>query len=142
MNWKNKLAGVTNALRNAAESETAREIAARAKQTASTLAEKAKEGALDAAQSFVAANEDPSALKIQFLNARLSVVSPSNGFEIARPSEGTLVVSDGEHNGLIINAAAEPAYIVDTVGTVTQLNSNSYDLGAEDGINVVVIETR
>lgn len=141
MNWKNQLNKVTNALRDAAESETARSIAAKAKQTASTLAKKTKEGALDAAQSFVEANADPSSLRIHFLNARLSVVSPSNGLEIGHPSEATLVVSDGENNGLIINAAAEPAYVIDTIGTVTQLSGNTYDLGDEDGINVVVIET-
>ena len=129
------------ALRDAAESDTARGIAAKARQTASSLAEKAKEGAIDAAQSFVQANADPSAIKIQFLNASVSVVSPSTGFEVGHPSEGTIVVSDGEHNGLIINAAAEPAYVAETIGSVTQLNANTYDLGTEDGINVVVIET-
>ncbi len=141
MNWKEQLAKATNALRDAAESQMARNIAAKAKQTASTLAQKARAGALDAAQSFVEANADPAAFKVQFLNARLSVVSPSNGLEINHPSEGTIIVSDGEDNGLVINAAAETAYVAEMIGKVTRLNENTYDLGAEDGINVVVIET-
>ena len=140
MSWKAQLTKATNALRDATESDTARSIAAKARQAASTLAAKAKEGAMDAAQAIVEANSDPSAFKIQFLNARLSIVSPSNGLEVARPSENTLVISDGENNGLIINAAANPAYVADTIGKVTQLNGNTYDLGAEDGINVVVID--
>jgi hypothetical protein len=141
MNWKEKLAKATNALRDAAESETARNLAARAQQTAETLAKKAREGALDAAQTFVQANSDPGAIKIQFLNARLSVMSPSQGFEIAHPSEGTIVVSDGDNNGLIINAAAAEAYVSDTIGEVARLNENTYDLGPVDGVNVVVIDT-
>jgi hypothetical protein len=141
MNWKEKLAKATVALKDAAESETARNFAARARQTAESLAQRAREGALDAAQTFVQANSDPGAIKIQFLNARLSIMSPSLGFEIAHPSEGTIVISDGANNGLIINAAATDAYVADTIGQVTRLNENTYDLGPVDGVNVVVIET-
>jgi len=140
MDWKSQLRKATNAVREAAESETARNLAAKAQQNASELARRVKSEALDAAQAFVAANADPATLRIQFLNIKLSVVAPSNGLEIARPSEGTLVISDGEHNGLIINAAAKPAYVVETIGQVTALSSNTYDLGSEDGINVVVLE--
>jgi hypothetical protein len=48
------------------------------------------------------------------------------------------VVSDGQGNGLVINAAAEPAFVAETIGTVSQLSGNTYDLGPEDGINLVV----
>ncbi|MCB1714103.1 MAG: hypothetical protein KDK05_03110, partial [Candidatus Competibacteraceae bacterium] len=106
MNWKTKLNKATSVLREAAESETARKLAARARQTADGLTEKLKAGALDAAQTFVEANADPASLRVQFLNVRLSIVSPSQGIEIARPGEGMLIISDGENNGLIINAAA------------------------------------
>lgn len=140
MNWKTKLNKATSVLREAAESETARKLAARARQTADGLTEKLKAGALDAAQTFVEANADPASLRVQFLNARLSIVSPSQGIEIARPGEGMLIISDGENNGLIINAAAEPAYVSETIGKVSKLSANTYDLGAEDGVNVVVIE--
>lgn len=142
MNWKQRLmAQASEKLRDVAESETAKNFSARAKQTATTLAKRAQEGAIDAAQSFIEANSDPNALKLQFLNARLSVLAPSQGFEMAHPSAGTIVVSDGENNGLIINAGAKPAYVVDTIGNVTRLNQNTYDLGPEDGINVVVLDT-
>jgi hypothetical protein len=141
MNWKEKLAKATVALRDAAESETARNFATRARQTAETLAQRAREGALDAAQAFVQANADPNAIKIQFLNARLSVMSPSPGFEIAHPSEGAIVVSDGANNGLIIDAAAAQPFVSDTIGQVTRLSENTYDLGPVDGVNIVVIET-
>lgn len=140
MNWKTQLTKAINTLKDAADSETARNIATKARQTATTLAQKAKAGALDAAQSFVEANADPAAFKVQFLNVRLSIVSPSNGLEIAHPSEGVVVISDGDDNGLIINAAAKPAYVSEMIGEVTRLSGNTYDIGAEDGINVVVTE--
>ena len=140
MDWKSQLRKATNAVREAAESETARNLAAKAQRRASDLAQKVKSEALDAAQAFVEANADPATLRVQFLNVKISVVAPSNGLEIARPSEGTLVISDGENNGLIINAAAKPAYVVESIGRVSALSSNTYDLGPQDGINVVVLE--
>jgi len=85
MNWKTQLSKAVSALKDVAESDTARNLAAKAQKSASLLAQKAKSGALDAAQSFIEANSDPAALKVQFLNARLSILSPSNGIEIARP---------------------------------------------------------
>ena len=141
MDWKSRLRKATNAVREAAESETARKLAAKAQRTASELTKKVKSEALDAAQAFVEANADPATLRVQFLNIKLSVVAPSNGLEIARPSEGTLVISDGENNGLIVNAAAKPAYVVETIGRVSALSANTYDLGPEDGVNVVVLDT-
>ena len=140
MNWKVQLNKAIEAVKDAAESETARNMAATAKQATGRLVQKAKSGALDAAQSFVEANSDPAAFKCQFLNVQLSVMAPSNGLEISTPSEGTVVVSDGEENGLVINAAAKPPYVLKTVGIVTQLNANTFDLGPEDGINLVLIE--
>lgn len=77
---------------------------------------------------------------MNFLNAGVNVVSPSDGVEITRPNASTLVVADGEGNGLVINAAAEPAFVAETIGNVKQLSGNTYDLGPEDGINLIVIK--
>ncbi len=140
MNWKTQLDKAIDAVKDATESETARSMAAKAKQATGRLVEKARAGALDLAQAYVEANADPAAFKCQFLNARLSVLAPSNGLEISSPSEGTVVVSDGAQNGLVINAAAKPPYVLEMIGTVKQLNANTFDLGPEDGINVVLIE--
>jgi hypothetical protein len=140
MNWKVQLNKAIDAVKNAAEGETAQNMAAKAKQATSQLVQKAQSGALDAAQAFIEANTDPAAFKCQFLNVKLSVLAPSNGLEISTPSEGSVVITDGEENGLVINAAAKPPYVLEMIGTVTQLNANTYDLGSEDGINVVLIE--
>ena len=140
MTWKNQLNKAISALRDVAESEQAKDIAAKAKETATNLAQRAKEGALGAAETFVEANSDPSAMRFHFLNADLSIVSPADGIEITRPNAGTIIVDDGAGNGLVINAAAEKAYVAETIGTVKRLNDTTYDLGAEDAINVVVLK--
>ena len=140
MNWKDQLNKAVNAVREVAESDTARNLTARAKEKASELADKARSGALDAAQAFVQANADPNAFKVHYRSARVSIVAPTDGVEIARPNDSTLVISDGENNGLIITAASERAYVADTIGKVTRLNENTYDLGPQDGVNVVVLE--
>jgi hypothetical protein len=138
MNWKEQLDKAVETIRETATSENAREIAAKAKSAAMALIEKVKIGAVDAADTFVEANRDPSALSVRFLNVDLTIVSPAEGISITRPDAATLVVDDGSGNSLVINAAAEPAFVVDTIGAVTKLGDNTYDLGAEDGINVVV----
>jgi hypothetical protein len=140
MNWRDQLNKAIGALKEAAESDTVKNITAKARETARKLVQRTKEGALSAADAFVEANSDPSALKIRYLNADLSVVSPSDGIEITRPNAGTLVISDGVGNSLVINASADKAFVAETVGSVKQLNANTYDLGAEDGINVVVFK--
>jgi hypothetical protein len=138
MNWKEQLDKAVEAIRETATSENAREIAAKAKSAAMALVEKVKTGAVDAADTFVEANRDPSALSVRFLNVDLTILSPAEGISITRPDAATLVVDDGSANSLVINAAAEPAFVADTIGSVTKLGDNTYDLGAEDGINVVV----
>ena len=138
MAWQDQLEKAITAIKQAAESERARQISAKAKATATALGRKAKDGAVSAAETFVAANRDPSTLTVRFLNADLSVVSPSDGIAVTRPDAATLVVADGQENGLVINAAADPAYVAEIIGSVAQLSGNTFDLGAEDGINVVV----
>ncbi len=138
MNWKEQLDKAIASIKEAAESERAREIAAKAKSTASSLLEKVRTGTVGAAASFVEANRDPSSLEVHFLNAHLTILSPSEGIAVSRPDAATLVIADGEDNGLVINAATDPAFVAEQIGTVNQLSGNTFDLGAEDGVNVVV----
>ncbi|WP_058554927.1 hypothetical protein [Thiohalocapsa sp. ML1] len=138
MNWKEQLDKAIESVKQAADSEKAREIAAKAKSTASGLMDKVRSGAIGTATSFVEANRDPSSLQIHFLHAHLTILSPSEGIAITRPDAATLVISDGQENGLVINAAADPAFVVEQIGTVNQLSGNTFDLGAEDNVNVVV----
>src|SRR5512138_663938 len=129
MNWKEKLDEAIKAIKNVAESDMVKAVTSKAQETAVNLAQKVKAGALDAANAFVTANAEPSTVRIRYFNADISVVSPSDGIEIKRPNGGTLVISDGAGNGLVINASADKAHVAETVGTVTRLGANSYDLG-------------
>lgn len=138
MNWKEQLDKAIASVKDAADSERAREIASKAKSTASSLVEKARTGAVGAAASFVEANRDPSSLEVHFLNAHLTILAPSEGISVTRPDAATLVIADDRENGLVINAAADPAYVAEQIGSVNQVSGNTFDLGAEDGENVVV----
>jgi hypothetical protein len=138
MNWKEQLDKAVAAVKEAATSENARDIAGKAKAAAMGLVDKVKTGAVDAADAFVEANRDPSALSVRFLNADLTVLSPAEGISVTRPDAATLVVDDGSGNGLVINAGADPAFVAETIGTVAKLGDNTFDLGQEDGVNVVV----
>jgi hypothetical protein len=140
MNWKEKLDDAIKAIKNVAESDTVKAVTSKAQETAVNLAQKVKAGALGAADAFVTANAEPSTVRVRYFNADISIVSPSDGIEIKRPHGGTLVISDGAGNGLVINASADKAYIAETVGAVARLGTNSYDLGAEDGTNVIVLK--
>jgi hypothetical protein len=140
MSWKEQLDKAVASIKEVAASEQARDMAAKAKATAASLAQKVKEGAVGAADALVEANRDPSALTVRFLNANLTVVSPSEGIAVTRPDAATLVIADGQGNGLVVNAAANPAYVAELIGNVTRLSGNTFDLGAEDGINVVVTD--
>jgi len=138
MSWKEQLDKAVASIKEAASSDTARDLAAKAKATATVLARRVKEGAVSTADALVEANRDPSVLSVRFLNASLTVMSPSEGISVTRPNAATLVVEDGQGNGLVINAAADPAYVAETIGTVTRLSGDTFDLGPEDGINVVI----
>ncbi len=140
MSWKEHLDKAVSKVKTIAESEQVRNMVANARETSSKLATRAKEGALSTAQAFVEANTDPSSVRVHYLNAGFSIVSPSEGVQIAVPHAGTIVVSDGGGNSLVINASAEKAAVAETVGTVKQLSPNTYDLGAEDGVNIVVLK--
>ena len=138
MSWKEQLDKAVGAVREAATSDKAKEIATKAKEAATSLAERVRKGAVSAADAFIEANRDPSALELNFLNARFTVLSPADGISITRPEPASLVIADGDGNGLVINAAADPAFVVETIGSVAQLSGNTFDLGPEDGVNVVV----
>jgi hypothetical protein len=138
MSWKEQLDKAIATIRDAAESEKAREIAAKARASATTLARKARQGAVNAADAFVEANRDPSSMAVRFLNADLTVLSPSEGIAITRPDAATLVVADDQGNGLVINAATKPAFVAEMIGNVARLSGNTFDLGPEDGVNVVI----
>jgi len=138
MGWQEQLNKAIAAVREAADSETARDLAAKAKATATDLAGKVRGGAVDAADALVEANRDPSSLRVRFLNAELTVLSPSEGISITRPDAASLVVADGQGNGLVINAAVDPAFVAKMIGSVARLSGNTFDLGSEDGVNVVV----
>lgn len=138
MSFKEQIDKAVAAIKEAASSDKAQDVAARAKTTAIGLMDKVKSGALDAADAFVEANRDPSALSVRFMNLDLTILSPAAGISITRPDATTLVVDDGAGNGLVINAATDPAYVAETIGTVTRLNGTTFDLGAEDGVNLVV----
>jgi hypothetical protein len=140
MTWKEQLDKAVAMIKEAADSEQARSITSKAKATAKLLASKVKGGAMDAAEAFIEANSDPATVRVHFLNAAVDVVSPSDGLEITRPDANSLVVADGEGNGLVINAAADPAFVAQTIGNVKQLSSTTYDLGPEDGINLVILK--
>ena len=141
MNWKDKLDEAVKAIRNVAESDTVKNLVTKARDTAMQLGQKVRQGAVNAAEAFIEANADPSTLTIRYLNADCKIVSPSDDLEIKRPHGGTLVISDGAGNGLVVNASADIAYVAETVGTVTRLGANTYDLGAEDGVNVIVLKS-
>jgi hypothetical protein len=138
MSWKAQLEKAVAAIRDAAESDKARDLAVKAKSAALVLARKARNGAVGAANAFVEANRDPSSLQVRFLNVELTVMSPSEGISITKPDAATLVIADGQGNGLVINAATDPAFVAETIGSVSRLSGNTFDLGPEDGINVVV----
>ena len=138
MNWKEHLDKAVSAVKEAATSEKAQELAAKAKATAAMVVDKVKSGAVEAADALVEANRVPAAMRVHFLHADLSILPPGEGISITRPDAATLVVADGQGNGLVINAAADPAYVAEMIGSVARLNGNTFDLGTEDGVNVVV----
>jgi hypothetical protein len=140
MDWKEQINKATAALRTVAESETVKNLSAKARQTASDLTRAAKQGAASAADAVVKATSDPATLKLHYLNAEVSVVSPSDGLQITRPHAGALVISDQAGNGLVISLAPPKAQVSETVGVVKRLNDTTFDLGTEDGVNVIVIK--
>jgi hypothetical protein len=138
MSWQEQLDKAIAAIKDAAESEQARHFAAKAKTAATNLAQKVRQGAVSAADTFVEANRDPASMALRYINADVTILSPSEGISVTRPDAATLVVADGQGNGLVINAVTDPAYVAEMIGTVTRLSGNTFDLGEEDGINVVV----
>ena len=140
MDWKEQLNKAAAALQGVADSERVKGLTTKARQTASDLVKRARAGALSAADAYVEANSDPSALRLHYLNAEISIMSPSDGLQVTRPNAGAVVISDGAGNGLVISVGGEKAHVSETVGTVKLLGDATFDLGSEDGTNVVVLK--
>ncbi|MBF0471688.1 MAG: hypothetical protein HQL48_09985 [Gammaproteobacteria bacterium] len=140
MPWKDQIMGAVGRLKEVAESETVQKFTASARETASDLASKARSGVLTAADAFVAANSDPTALKMRFFNADVTVLSPSDGLTISRPNAASLTIHDEAGNGVVIDVASNPPFVSKTIGKVNQLSGNTYDIGEEDGIDLLVLK--
>jgi hypothetical protein len=140
MDWKEQLNKATAALKGVTESDRVKSLTVKAKQAAIELAQSAKQGAASAADAVARATSDPATMRLHYSTAEISVVSPSDGLQITRSHAGALVVSDQAGNGLVISLAAPKAEVTETVGVVKRLNDTTFDLGTEDGVNVVILK--
>jgi hypothetical protein len=140
MDWKEQLNKATAAIKGVAESEQVKSLTSKAKQAASELAAAARKGAASAADAVGKATSDPATVRLRYMNAEISVVSPSDGLQIGRPHAGALTIADGAGNGLVINLAPPKAQVSQTIGVVKKLDETTYDLGPDDGVNVVVFK--
>lgn len=140
MDWREQLNKAAAALQNVTDSERVKSITTKARQTASDLVQRAKQGALNAADAYVEANADPAAVRFHYLNADISILSPSDGLQITRPHAGALVINDGAGNGIVLNIGGDKVTLGQTVGVVKALSDMTFDLGTEDGVNVVVLK--
>lgn len=139
MDWKEQINKATAAIKNVAESEQVKNLTAKAKQAASDLAKAAKQGAHTAADAVLKATSDPTTVRYQYMKAEISVLSPSDGLQITRPHAGAMVISDQAGNGLVISLAPK-LEVTELVGVVKRLNETTYDVGTEDGVNVVILK--
>jgi hypothetical protein len=139
MDWKAQLDKATAAIKGVAESDKMKNLTAKAKDAASGIAAAAKKGAHAAADAVAKATSDPSTLRITYMGMEISIVSPSDGLQITRAHAGALTIADGAGNALVVNLESKPQ-AGETVGTVAKLDDTTYDLGAEDGVNVVVLK--
>jgi hypothetical protein len=67
-------------------------------------------------------------------------MSPSDGLQLTRANASALIVADQEGNGLVISLASPKADVIEAVGVVKKLKDTTWDLGTEDGVNVIVLE--
>jgi hypothetical protein len=140
MDWKAQLDKATAAIKSVADSDKVKNLTAKAKETASDVARMAKQGAHSAADAVAKATSDPATLRLSYMGAEVSVVSPSDGLQITRPHAAAVVISDGAGNGLVINLTPPKAQVGESVGVVKKLNETTFDLGPEDGANVVILK--
>ena len=140
MDWKEQLNKAAAALQQFAESDEIKNLTAKARETAIDLARRAKRGALSAAEAFSAADSDAAALTIRYLCANIRIMAPSDGLVVTRPHAGALTIADGAGDGIVIDVSGEKPRLAETVGVVKILNDNTFDLGSEDGTNVVVLK--
>lgn len=140
MDWKEQIDKATAAIKEFAESEQVKELKEKARQTAVELARVAKQGAREAADAVARATAEPATLRLDYMGAGIRVVSPSDGLQISRPHAGALVLSDGAGNSIVINLAPPRPAVSETLGVVKKLDETTYDLGPEDGLNLVVFK--
>lgn len=140
MDWKEQLSKATSALKGVAESDTVKGLTAKARQAAVDLARAAKQGAASAADAVAVATSDPATMRLHYMSTEISVVSPSDGLQVTRPHAGALVISDQAGNGLVISLAPPKAQVTETVGEVKRLSDTTFDVGSEDGVNVVIVK--
>ena len=141
MDWKEQLNKATAAIKGVADNDTVKGLTTKAKQAASDLAKAAKQGATSAADAVSRATADPATVKMRYFNTEISIVSPSDGLQVTRPHAGALVISDGAGNALVISLAPPKPAVSETVGVVAKLNDTTFDLGPEDGVNVIILKT-
>ena len=140
MDWKGQLDKATAALKGVAESDKVKSLTAKAKEAAADIGKAARQGAHAAADALGKATSDPATLRVHYMGAEISIVSPSDGLQISRPHAGALTIADGAGNALVINLAPPKPQAGETIGTVAKLDDTTFDLGTEDGVNVVVIK--
>jgi hypothetical protein len=140
MDWKAQLDKATAAIKGVADSDKVKSLTAKAKEAASGIAAAAKKGTHAAADAVAKATSDPATLRVSYMGMEISIVSPSDGLQITRPHAGALTIADGTGNALVINLAPPKPQAGETVGAVAKLDETTYDLGPEDGINVVVLK--
>lgn len=139
MDWKAQLDRATAAIKGVADSEQVKNLTVKAKQAASDLAAAAKKGTATAAAAVSRATSDPATLRVSYLGAEICVVSPSDGVQVTRPHAGAVTIADGLGNALVITLAPQ-AQVGESIGVVKQLDATTWDLGPEDGVNVVVLK--
>jgi hypothetical protein len=140
MDWKAQLDKATAAIKGVADNDTVKGLTSKAKQAASDLAAATKKGAAAAAGAVSRATSDPATLRLHYMGGEVIVVSPSDGLQVSRPHAGALVISDGAGNALVLSLAPPKPQVSSTVGVVAKLDETTYDLGPEDGVNVVVLK--
>jgi hypothetical protein len=139
MDWKAQLDRAAAAVKDVAESDTVKNLTARAKDAAIDLAWAARKGAADVAGKVAQAVADPATIRLHYLNTEIDVVSPSDGLQVTRCNAGAVVIADQAGNGLVVTLTPRPT-VTESVGVVKQLNETTWDVGPEDGVNVVVLK--
>jgi hypothetical protein len=85
MSWKEQLDKAIAAIKDAAESDKARDLATKAKSAALVLARKARNGAVSAADAFVEANGNGLAIRSRSMRVRRYSINSAASGSAVRP---------------------------------------------------------